>query len=884
MSGRSAYVRKVKEHGKTGEGGLEHSPTIIGEFPMPDGQQFGYDTPVRQNTDHSTIKSGSSGLDPLASHGAYQRVQKAHAPVIVDSGIEKSIFRSLMDKRSDGARKVLSKTFGKKKKENDSRPATSSTIRPDDLDMAADDYSTPPPPVPSSEPQQLNRTPEYIRPGPPSSELPPIPQGPQLKRWPGAGQPPHAWNKLRKDPELWDIEGDTLIYLVHENHQGSRHPSLRVSSHILEDTDSQYLFNLLQQGSMDEAFGMPPSPSPGMRTGYLAHAGRHQLTPPMSENSSGAYDGQISYEITIAPPLNQTKTEAIRHQVATRNVFAMLYKAPLVGTNLFQALHDLQERLDNWFPPDTDTAGMIIDWLLHKGMEDVRNNPPLAASILAWSELSCVRWEEGWKEAYIHSIGMYPRMQSTADFRTISPITKALIERGNLEIQVRILNCEVRFNDFDFSDMWPPMLSPPPPSQLSFERVRRFFCLFYADAFGTWPPAAPTGEEQWLTRTVIAKLQKDFGALYDYLVNREVTWDCSEERSGRKWNMIHSGNRSFRADTFDLPFTDLLIAFDNRFKYPHIPHPYPLVPESIPVKTSKEKLLRTPRKQGKTEDKMAERRAALAYSESTNIFLMGSDFQNNDLVEAFIKYEKVDRAADVDPHDARRGRWILIYGILQTLASISVDVPGIRYSDGVSYHLNPRVKGTPPWRGAKQSVEAAQHNNSFCWTVQENWHGEKTAEITRPRNPMASALTESTFQTHGSLSASSLSFDDETIQGSDAGSSVRAPFSVASFKSRSTRRGRRQTNESDLTTTSSGYGPSILHSEDSRFGPVLGRGPVVVNTPNDSGYGPGIEKVEDMEWPMREDSRATSQKDITKKSSLSMNDIGHKASEESFQK
>ena len=805
---------KTKEGGAVAyKGGLDHSPSILGEFPDPNG------LPIRHHSDLATIKSGSSGSDDLA----YARVRRPHVPIIVDSGIEKSSFRSLMDKKSEEVRKGLAKTFSSKKKKNDeeSRPPTSATVRPETHEMDSGDYFTPPPPPPmaKSRTQQFNQPPEYIRPGPPSAKLPPIPQGPQLKRWVGAGRPAQPWNKLRKDPELWDPNGDTLIFFGHETHQGSRPPpSFRLSSHVLEATESRFLITLLREGSTEElnAFSMPPSPisSPGMRPAFPVQSGRHQPTPPTSENSIGAYDGQISYEIYFPAPLNQSKADNIRHQVTTRNVFALLYQASLVGMNLYQSLSDLQERLETYMPLDTDAAGMIIDYLMAKGMDDVRENPSVAAAILAWSETQAVRWEEGWREAYVHSAGMYNRLEATADFRFVTPITRALLERASLEIQVRVQNCEDRLSDFDFGDMWPMMSSQPPPARASFERLRKFFTQYYLDAFGTWPPAAPIGEEQWLTRGLAQAMQKDFGALYDYLVNREVSWDCSEERSGRKWNIVHTGSRSFDADTFDLPFTDLLVAFDNRHKYPHIPHPYPLVPESIPVKSSKDNLFKASKKAPKPDDKMAERRAALAYTESTNIYLLGSDFVNNDMVDAFVRFEKADRAAEVDPYAARRGRWVLIYGILQTLAAVSVDTPNLRYTGEVSYHLNPRLRGTPPWKGANQNVEEAGHVGSYCWSIKDTWRIDAPVMvIRRPDNPMSNTMSQTM-----SVRSSAPSFNE-----SDAGSSNKAPFSPASSKSRSTRNNHRLTSNSDNSAT--------LYS----------------------GYGPGIEKVE--EWPIREESR-----------------------------
>ena len=306
-------MRKQKENPKRTvavRGGLEHSSTIFDEFPIPNSRSvFDHVMPVRQRTDLATIKSASSESEDLQSHGAYQRVRKPHVPLIIDTGIEKSSFRSMMDKKSEGARKALSKTFGKKKKsDDDERPPTSATVRPDAHEIEGDDYYMPPPPPVMN--LKTYQPPEYIRPGPPSTKLPPIPQGPQLKRWVGGGRAPQPWNKLRKDPELWDPNGDTLIYLGHENQQGMRPAaSFRVNSHVIENTESHYLLSLLRNNSIDQNLSMPASPisSLSMRPAYPSQSDYHQATPPMSDSGAGGYDGQISYEITFPVPLKSIK-------------------------------------------------------------------------------------------------------------------------------------------------------------------------------------------------------------------------------------------------------------------------------------------------------------------------------------------------------------------------------------------------------------------------------------------------------------------------------------------------------------------------------------------------------------------------------------------------
>ena len=135
-----------------------------------------------------------------------------------------------------------------------------------------------------------------------------------------------------------------------------------------------------------------------------------------------------------------------------------------------------------------------------------------------------------------------------------------------------------------------------------------------------------------------------------------------------------------------------------------------------------------------------ERRVQLAYTEATNIYTLGSNFAHSDLIDAVTRFEKTDLLGSVDPSTARRGRWVLIYGILQTLADISVDAPSVRYRGRdlsgveVSYHLCLRLKGAgnsakiPPWNGSSSiEIPDTLHELSHCWTVSTSWrrqHGD----------------------------------------------------------------------------------------------------------------------------------------------------------------
>ena len=455
-----------------------------------------------------------------------------------------------------------------------------------------------------------------------------------------------------------------------------------------------------------------------------------QPTPPLSEATITEKESPVLHEIYFPAPSEASKMDILRHHLTTRNVLALLLNKSIVGLNFYQALLDLHERLQVYMPPDTDCASLIIDYLVSNRLDDVRNDPAAAAGLLSWSEGLAVRWHEGWREAFVHCVGMYPRLCLLPEFRDVSPVTRALLERSHLELQVRIQGAEDRLASFNFDDIWPIQSAQLSPARSSFDRFRRFLTKFYEAVYWTWPPRpnAETGQA-WLTRDLVTRLQNDFGALYDYFVDRDVVWDEIDDTGPQKWKIVSKTRRStFRADSDDLPVTDFLTGFDGRHNYPHIPHPYPLLPTSIPVQYNTKQSLFGGKKIKGVDEKATERRTALAYSEATNIFLLGSDFVANDLVEAFLRFEKTDQLGEIDPFDARKGRWILLYCVLQVLASVSVDTPNLRFKDDVSYFLNPRLKGTPPWRTQTDpDVDEASQVGSHCWKVPKTWLTEQAS-------------------------------------------------------------------------------------------------------------------------------------------------------------
>jgi hypothetical protein len=434
--------------------------------------------------------------------------------------------------------------------------------------------------------------------------------------------------------------------------------------------------------------------------------------------------------------LEPDETLRLRHHLATRNVFALIYNASLVGTTLHDALTDLDSRLRH--PHATKT---LVNYVRDRAVDDVRADPASAVSLLAWAESPGVRWAAGWAETFTHCVGMLSHVRHCAEYSALAPPTRALLDSAYAEMHARIRAAQKRLADFDCTDMWECL--PEASTRSAFEaraaaiRFSIFLRAHYSRACssGTWPPPDPEGSDTWLTRRIVRALHADFSALYDFLVDSQVVWDTDEARSGRKHLLVRrpasdgrsdGGNDSpdiFDADRdSEIPLTDAFIAFDNRYRFPHIPRPYPLVPESIfpePCSPSDPSSSHSPRSASSVE-----RRMLFAYTEATNTSLMPSSHASPPpLVSAFCRFEKVDLLGRTDPAVARLGRWTVIYAALQALASVAVDAPHVRYTRDVVYHISPRLEGlegVPEW--VFEGWEDTSHVESHCWRVWE--HGQ----------------------------------------------------------------------------------------------------------------------------------------------------------------
>ena len=446
-----------------------------------------------------------------------------------------------------------------------------------------------------------------------------------------------------------------------------------------------------------------------------ASTGRHSIA---SSTSSDAREAKVRYQIHFPAPDGASRQELLRYHLTTRNFLALLLSRPLVGLTFYQALIDLYQRLQLYLPGDPNCALIIIRCLMENNLHNVCNDPAAAAGLLAWSEDEEVCWQEGWREGFVHCSGMYAQLRSMPEFRDVSHTSRTLLERAHLERQVRVQEAEDRLCTFDVNDIWPDNSQHYRAARTSFEHMRKFLREYYQKAYKYWPPkATKEGEDVWLTRTIVTRLQTDFDRLYDYLVNQDIVWTSLKYPNEHSLGLVCSKSKPSAGIGDDNFLAECIKKFDQRHKNTSIPHPYPLLPSTLtsedPAKLHKPSLFNS-------KSKALEKRIALAYSEAANIpkLQKASDFASNALVDAFIKFEQSDNPSEVEPRAARKGRWMMLYGVLQGLSKVSVDTPDLYFAGEVAYFLNPRLKGTPPWSyGSNQAqvYEEAHSKLAHCW-------------------------------------------------------------------------------------------------------------------------------------------------------------------------
>ena len=316
---------------------------------------------------------------------------------------------------------------------------------------------------------------------------------------------------------------------------------------------------------------------------------------------------------------------------------------------------------------------------------------------------------------------MWEELDTLQESADISLATKAHLDRSFLDLQARVHEVEDVLATFYFDDAHYSQEDMSPRIQAISDRFKKFLKQFYEKAYQSWPIKKKSPRLLWLDRPTVSQIKRDFDCLYEYCVDRNMMVDqrlARAEQPRQKMPLRSNATENVWLDDEDDRMLGVFRNFDCRSNNLNIPHPYPLLPESIrPAVGGGKKSVFKNRK----VDKVRESRVAHSYAAASNASQIGRECARNDLLEAFVRFEKSDQPSEVDPREGRRERWILIYCISQTLAKISVDVPHLSFKTNVKYFLNTRLEGLPPWSPEERIFEEASLLHSHCWTHPPCW-------------------------------------------------------------------------------------------------------------------------------------------------------------------
>lgn len=198
-------------------------------------------------------------------------------------------------------------------------------------------------------------------------------------------------------------------------------------------------------------------------------------------------------------------------------------------------------------------------------------------------------------------------------------------------------------------------------------------------------------------------MQKDFAALYDAYVDRNreglvltAGIECDQD------SVMKSSDRVSSEHQIDL--SKRLAVWDHKYKFAHFPKSVLVLPASL---ATDGKAIQTKLGILTSKSKTLEKQAIQTNETSRNMGFQIS-MASNSLVERFRQLEKTDFPGEPDSSEARKGRWMLIYGVLQILATISVDMPHLHFKDNVPYFLT-RGRKTRRHEASPKIIRSRKH-------------------------------------------------------------------------------------------------------------------------------------------------------------------------------
>ncbi|KAJ4985288.1 hypothetical protein SVAN01_09233 [Stagonosporopsis vannaccii] len=489
----------------------------------------------------------------------------------------------------------------------------------------------------------------------------------KVQRWSGMTRTVSDWDGLRRDTELWFEDGDCYVHLYAQG-ASRRGPSFCVPFRALRQKKCSSLLNVChaQIASRD-----------GSETQQLLALSSSLVLPSREPGIVNLY---------IPAPDDVSRQDAFKWHITTRNFFAFLLGKPLVGYHMGQTFVDLQERLHMYRSGLIDNHQDFLQYAEDQGYRDFAECTDYALATLYYAETYKLR--HAWIDAFAHCVGMNESLSLSPEYNAISRLTKALITRAFLEVDLHLGQVTAALSKFLEEDFSPAYLGLTPGARSHLNRFRRFLHSFYVKKFGYWPP--PRGST--FPKALYKSMYFDFQSLYNYLVDTNSTTDFASQGPA-------SGG---------ICVLQNVDSFDKRHKFPSQPHPLPLLPSyeesSKEIKSQRALRQLTLAAQHNKVNHVQTISAALAVATNSP----RAAINNSSIVKEYAHFERAysatlnQRDEKVSVVDARKARWLLIYGTLQYLVSALRAPKEVRDTETADYPLCCLLPEQSSWPGSSQ--------------------------------------------------------------------------------------------------------------------------------------------------------------------------------------
>ncbi|KAI0443303.1 hypothetical protein F4803DRAFT_515605 [Xylaria telfairii] len=561
-----------------------------------------------------------------------------------------------------------------------------------------------------------------------------------------------------KVPELWNENGDVLVYLDPKGSNGS--PSFKVPSFV---TDHSLVFADLIEAEWSSSPVDRARSFTGRDSLSVSDATRDVYSPPLSPPMADYEADEIRLYLPVSMSTPGHRSEAdMERLVSIRNMFALLTGQPLVATKsqptifaVFLSISSLLKEFQ-FTNADGSTFGDAVEMSFgffteQMGLADVRHSREKTLESLILGER--MRFMDLYNEAFAHAVGKYSAMRDLRSplWEQVSPTTRQRLERAHFDLVGRQHGVNNRLESFDFPALFSGTANSTSSTEYrdikfhawrkSFLRMRQFVINYYKSSFGSWPPKARSKKnpftESGLNRQVLKILYSDFCALYDLLADRESLTPRMIDQSA---DDIGQDNQNPRGSAM----RKILGEFDQSSPpvLPPIPFDLPKLPDMASVQENFHDL--PPKEQAKLVKSLQEYQVILILNKAY-------DFDTTRLpipfLEQFKEFElKEAKGKTVDEMATHRlGCWLFLYVVIQSLPMLVVDAPGLKFTENVEYFLCQPPKGTPPWMedapavrkrwyevaGGGGLVELSEdavefgiegiYHRSHCWLAAKRW-------------------------------------------------------------------------------------------------------------------------------------------------------------------